>query len=115
MEAIEKELKIYNSENRRIIMNHSIYLEPDPETPGAPNERAIQLLEHLIQWETVFDLKYEHKVYDGPVYAGIDLFGANEFPQGVDKYFTDKMRDLRQELHDRRRTRRDGVTTRTSK
>ena len=96
-------------------MNYSMFLEPDPETPGGTNELAIQLLEHLIQWETVFDLKYEHEVYDGPVYAGIDLFGANEFPQGANKYFIDKMRHLRQELHNRRRTRRAGATTRTSK
>ena len=95
-EAIEHELRIHNAEIRDRLMLELKYLEPD-----APTELTVELLEHLIQWETVYKLKYEYRVYEGPVFAGIDEFGFRGFPQGADVYFNTKMKELRERRHQR--------------
>lgn len=84
-------------------MNASIYIEPD-----APEARIEQLLEHLVQWEIVYKLKYEYKVYEGPVFAGIDKFGFRGFPkkketdnEGIDEYFRRKVKELKTRHHER--------------
>lgn len=101
--AIEHELREHNSKVRESLMNASIYIEPD-----APEARIEQLLEHLVQWEIVYKLKYEYKVYEGPVFAGIDKFGFRGFPkkeekdnEGIDEYFRRKVKELKTRHHER--------------
>lgn len=98
--AIEHEQQHHNAEIRDRLLEYSEYLEPpSPEDPVNIDELTTELLEHLIQWETVYQLKYEYEVYDGPVYAGIGRFGVRDFPDGVDEYFTETTQRLRRELH----------------
>jgi hypothetical protein len=107
--AIERELRTHNTEVRKLLMSASMYLEPD-----APEANLKALLEHLIQWDIVYKLKYEYKVYDGPVFAGIEKFGFRGFPgkerkkgeapredEGIDHYFDRKVRELRSKHHGR--------------
>jgi hypothetical protein len=101
--AIEEELRTHNTKVRELLMNSSLYLEPD-----APESDLEALLEHLIQWDIVYKLKYEHKVYNGPVFAGIEEFGFRGFPkkkdkkdEGIDQYFDRKVRELRTKHHGR--------------
>lgn len=90
--AIEHELRLHNATVRDCLMASSIYLEAD-----APKEMINELLEHLIQWEIVYKLKYEYKVYDGPVFAGIKEFGFCGFPDmDVDGYFKGKVDELKE-------------------
>jgi hypothetical protein len=48
-------------------------------------------------------LKYEYKVYEGPVFAGIERFGFRGFPrdEDVDGYFSCKMKELKERHHQR--------------
>jgi hypothetical protein len=101
--AIEEELRAHNTKVRELLMGASMYLEPD-----APEATLKALLEHLIQWDIVYKLKYEYKVYDGPVFAGIKKFGFRGFPrkerdedEGIDQYFDRKVRELRSKHHGR--------------
>lgn len=98
--AIEHELRNHNAKIRECLLNSSIYLEPD-----APDGMIEKLLEHLLQWDIVYRLKYEYKVYDGPVFAGIERFGFRGFPrdQDVDGYFSRTMRELKNKHHARLR------------
>lgn len=99
--AIEHEQQHHNAEIRDRLLEYSEYLEPPSDEDSVDiDELTTKLLEHLIQWETVYKLKYEYEVYDGPVYAGIPHFGVREFPDGVDEYFTDTTQRLRRELHE---------------
>lgn len=103
--AIEHEMHHHNAEIRDRLMKWSIYLEPPhPDDSVDIDELSVELLEHLIQWETVYKLKYEYEVYDGPVFAGISDFGFRGFPDGVDDYFNDTTRRLREKLHHQRST-----------
>lgn len=88
--AIEHELQGHNRAVREILMSRSIYLEAD-----APSELVEAYLEHLIQWEIVYKLKYEYHVYEGPVFAGIGKFGFKGFPEGIDEYFREGLRRLK--------------------
>jgi hypothetical protein len=102
--AIEHELRFHNKEIRDRLMQWSVYVELHPKECGskvAPDDLMRQLLEHLIQWETVYRLKYEYKVYKGPVFAGIKDFGFRGFPTGVDEYFQCTERVLREQMHTR--------------
>lgn len=92
--AIEETARQYNAMMRQLLIDGAIYLEPD-----APTEVTNDLLEHLLQIETVYRLKYEFQVYSGPVFAGIKRFGFRRFPKGVDDYFSAKTDELRQRLH----------------
>jgi hypothetical protein len=96
--AIKHELRLHNTEIRERLMDFSIYLESD-----APEDKVDQMVEHLIQWEIVYKLKYEYKVYDGPVFAGVEAFGFRGFPPGgvIDEYFGRKVKDLRERYHKR--------------
>lgn len=98
--AIEHELREHNAKIRECLMNASIYIEPD-----APDGMIERLLEHLIQWDIVYKLKYEYKVYGGPVFAGIEQFGFRGFPrdEDVDGYFRRKMKELKDRHHQRLR------------
>lgn len=101
-EAIEHELKAHNRAIRECLMDRSAFLEPD-----APEAFTTGLLEHILQWEIVYALKYEHKAYSGPVFAGISDFGYREFPkeeingQGIDEYYSGAVKQLRGRLHER--------------
>lgn len=96
-EAIEHELLLHNSKIRDCLMSSSIFLEDD-----IPPGMIDALLEHLIQWEIVYKLKYEYKVYEGPVFAGIKEFGFCGFPQmDVDGYFKRKVSILKEKHHQR--------------
>jgi hypothetical protein len=84
-------------------MSASMYLEPD-----APEANLKALLEHLTQWDIVYKLKYEYKVYEGPVFTGIKKFGFRGFPrkknkedEGIDQYFDRKVKELRSKHHSR--------------
>ena len=97
--AIEHEWREPNNAILNLLMNSSKYLEPD-----APKEITVQLLQHLVQWETVYKLKYLYKVYDGPVFAGIGAFGVRKFPElpdgrKLDDYFLERVEALREQLH----------------
>lgn len=99
--AIEHEQQRHNAEVRDRLLEYSDYLEPASRDDSVNiDELTTELLEHLIQWETVYKLKYEYEVYDGPVFAGIGRFGVRGFPQGVDEYFTETTQQLRRELHE---------------
>ena len=98
--AIEHEFKKHNTIVKDCLMNSSIYLFSD-----APFQQIDDLLEHLHQWEIVYKLKYEYKVYKGPVFAGIKEFGFAGFPKdknkpSIDKYFMQAVRQLRSLHHD---------------
>jgi len=96
-EAIEHELVVHNAKIRECLMSSSIFLEED-----IPPGMIDGLLEHLIQWEIVYKLKYEYKVYEGPVFAGIKEFGFCGFPEmDVDGYFKRKVHALKQKHHQR--------------
>jgi len=104
--AIEHEQRVHNKEIRERLMQWSVYVESRPKECGAdvsPDVLVRQLLEHLIQWETVYRLKYEYKVYGGPVFAGIETFGLRGFPTGVDTYFQCTEQALRDQMHVRSR------------
>ena len=90
--AIEHEMRIHNTAIRELLINAALYLDDD-----SPDEMVDKLLEHLIQWEIVYKLKYEYKVYAGPVFAGIDQFGFRGFPKELnpDRYFGDKVKQLK--------------------
>ena len=96
--AIEHELRGHNGTIRETLMKSSIHLEKD-----APEDMVERLLEHLIQWEIVYKLKYIYKVYDGPVFAGIEKFGFCDFPTDLrlDQYFKRKVEELRGRYHER--------------
>jgi len=93
---IEHALREFNGTVRETLVAGFHYLEPD-----APREATTDLLEHLIQWENVYKLKYESKTYDGAVFAGIAPFGYRGFPQGADQYFVERAEELRELLHAR--------------
>lgn len=102
--AIEREMRLHNKEIRERLMQWSAYIESRPnqcKSSITPDDLMRQLLEHLIQWETVYRLKYEYKVYKGPVFAGIQEFGFRGFPKGVDEYFQCTERVLRDQMHAR--------------
>ena len=97
--AIEHELRNHNRQIVKTLVDAGMYLEPD-----APEGLADQLLEHLMQWEIVYKLKYEHQVYQGPVFAGIAQFGFRAHPGAVaDEYFSRSVKELRRRHHDRLR------------
>ena len=94
--AIEHAMREYNKAIQETLMAEFAYLEPD-----APKEATTDLMQHLIQWENVYRLKYEYGVYDGPVFAGIKRFGYQSFPPGADEYFIRRTEELRDLLHTR--------------
>ncbi len=108
--AIELLMQEHNTRMRERLMTGSVYLEPD-----APEEVYKDLLLHLIQWETIYQLKYTYKVYDGWLFAGIKEFGFRRFPQkvpgyeSVDDYYQKATARLRRKLHTRFTLRQDEV------
>lgn len=106
---IEHAWKRHNDEIFKILTENSVYLEVD-----APREVTSDLLEHIIQWNSVYEMKYIDKTYNGPVFSGISKFGFRGFPkgkkvyfneskktEGIDGYFSDKTKSLRESLYSR--------------
>jgi len=102
--AIEHELHDHNSAILKTLLESSVYTESSSAAGGCDIDAMItQLTEHLVQWETVYNLKYEHRAYTGPVFAGISEFGFRGFPQGTcgaDTHFRETTLRLRRALHD---------------
>jgi hypothetical protein len=105
---IEHAWKRHNDIIFSLISEGSIYLDPK-----APEEITKDLLEHILQWNNVYHMKYIDRTYDGPVFAGIAKFGYKPFPKGekiyfnketkekgLDGYFNDKSKDLKNELYE---------------
>ena len=101
--ALEHELRFHNNEIKRILLESSVYAVPSHGSSPGADQLLSDLLEHLVQWETVYKMKYEYKVYEGPVFAGIKEFGFRGFPEGADAYFHTTETQLRQKLHELRR------------
>jgi hypothetical protein len=99
--AIEHLMSKHNAEIRRLLLAESSYLDPD-----APEAVFSELLEHLVQWQIVYQLKYEYKAWNGPVFAGIKKFGWKGFPRTVEKFgsvddfYLTRTRELRREVHE---------------
>ena len=67
---IEHTWKHHNNKMFNILTENSIYLDID-----APKEITNELLEHILQWNTVYKMKYVDKVHNGPVFSGVSQFG----------------------------------------
>lgn len=104
---IEHSWKRHNDNIFKLLMENSVYLDLD-----APAEIMEALPEHIIQWNSVYEMKYTDKTYDGPVFAGIKKFGYRKFPKGrkvyfnqvtsskgIDGYFHDKIKELRKNVY----------------
>jgi hypothetical protein len=61
---IEHAWKKHNETIYKILTENSVYLDVD-----APKEVTGELLEHIIQWNSVYEMKYVDKIYDGPVFS----------------------------------------------
>ena len=105
---IEHTWKHHNEKILFLITENSIYLDID-----APKEVTQELLEHIIQWNAVYQMKYVDKTYNGPVFSGIAKYGYRGFPKGkdvyynsetdnsgIDGYFKDKTSKLRESLYE---------------
>ena len=108
-ENIEHTWKHYNDKMFSILVESSTYLDLD-----SPKEVTEELMEHILQWNIVYKMKYVDKIHKGPVFSGTSQFGFRGFPkgkkvysnektgnEGVDGYFKDKTNSLRKTLHDR--------------
>jgi hypothetical protein len=99
-EAIEHLMREHNAAMRTLLMKSARYLEPE-----APEAVSKELLEHLAQWETVYQLKYQYKAYNGWLFAGIKEFGYRGFPrnvpgyQSINDYYETATLRLRKKLH----------------
>lgn len=97
-EDIEHALRHHNNAIVECLMTWSMYLDPN-----AAEEVAIGLLEHLLQWESVYNLKYKYGELSGPVWDGIRHFGYRRFPDEAADHFHEKAAEIREELHERLR------------
>ena len=86
--------------HNKVILEHLLtnlmYLDP-----GAPEVVTTELLEHLLQWENVYKLKYEHKRHTGPIWDGIRDLGYRQFPDEAADHFHKRAKEIRVELHAR--------------
>jgi hypothetical protein len=96
IEEIEHALNYHNKAIIDSLMNWTVYLDPD-----APESASTGLLQHLLQWQTVYKLKYEYKQWDKPVWDGLRFFQYSQFPDGADVFFHQRTTELRQLLHNR--------------
>ena len=102
-EVIEHAWRFHNSRMLEQLTKYQVYLDPT-----APKDDIDDLIEHLVQWDSVYRLKYEVKAYTGPVFAGIGQFGFKSFPQpdradppreALNRYFKRRSEELRQDIH----------------
>ena len=92
---IEKALHVHNRAIIDALMNWTLYLDPD-----APESATTGLLGHLLQWETVYEMKMRQQ-WDAPVWDGIRHFGYDKFPDGAAEYFVRETDQKRKLLSDR--------------
>ncbi|MGH9848140.1 MAG: hypothetical protein ACREEM_56375 [Blastocatellia bacterium] len=80
---IEHALHEHNKVIVECLLSSSMYLEPD-----APDAASVELLEHLLQWETLYKLKYQSKpVFSHPIWAEIRRLGYTKFPDDAAEHF----------------------------
>ena len=92
---IEHALHEHNKAIVECLLNASMYLEPD-----APDPASTELLDHLLQWETLYKLKYQAKpAFSDPIWSEIRRLGYSEFPDGADEYYHVTASTIRAHLH----------------
>jgi len=92
---IEHALHEHNKVIVDCLLSSSMYLEPD-----APDEASSDLLEHLVQWETLYKLKYQPKpAFAQPIWAEIRRLGYSKFPDGAAEHFHGTASMIRSVLH----------------
>jgi hypothetical protein len=94
-QEVEHALHEHNKAIVESLLSVSMYVEPD-----APEAATIGLLEHLLQWETIYKLKYQEKrSYKHPIWKEIRRLGYSRFPDGAAEHFHSTATELRAELH----------------
>lgn len=92
---IEHALHQHNKIIVECLLNSFMYLEPD-----APESVSIELLEHLLQWETLYKLKYQSTpAFSDSIWAEIRRLGYTKFPEEAAKHFHQVASVVRAELH----------------
>ena len=92
---VEQALHEHNKAIVDCLQNSSMYLEPD-----APDAAAIDLLAHLLQWETLYNLKYQKRpAFQHPIWEEIRRLNYSQFPDGAAEYFHDRSKQIRRDLH----------------
>lgn len=94
-QEVEHALHEHNKAIVDSMLNASMYLEPD-----APDAVAVELLAHLLQWETLYGLKYQKKpAFHHPIWEEIRRLNYSKFPDGAAEYFHERSKQIRSELH----------------
>lgn len=93
---VEHALREHNKTIIACLLNSAMYLDSD-----APEEVTVALLEHLLQWENVYMLKYQYKAFDAPIWDEIRRLGYSRFPDEAAEHFHVAASRIRKELHDR--------------
>ena len=92
---IEHALHEHNKVIVECLLASSMYLEPD-----APGSASIDLLQHLLQWETLYKLKYRSKpAFSHPIWEEIRRLGYTKFPDEAAEHFHITASRIRTELH----------------
>lgn len=78
-----------NTEIKKIIMERSHLL------PEMPHE-FLELLTHINVWLTEYDLVYNKKIKEPPVFAGVRGY---RIPEGLDVFISNKANELRKSLN----------------
>ena len=98
-EATRREIEhALHEHNRAIVeclLNVSMYLEP-----SAPVAASTDLLVHLLQWETLYKLKYQDKpAFLHPIWEEIRRMGYSKCPEGAAEHFHETASRIRADLH----------------
>ena len=94
-QEIEHALHEHNKAIVECLLNASMYLEPD-----APDAASIEVLEHLLQWETLYKLKYQAKpAFADSIWAEIRRLGYTKFPEDAAEHFHVTASRIRKGLH----------------
>lgn len=98
-EATCREVEHALHEHNRAIIDclliSAMYLDPN-----APEAAAIELLEHLLQWENLYKLKYQKKpAFTHPIWEEIRRLGYTKFPEGAAEHFHSMALKIRTDLH----------------
>jgi hypothetical protein len=95
-QEIEHALHEHNRAIVECLINASMYLEPE-----APDAASVELLEHLLQWETLYKLKYQSQpAFADPIWSEIRRLGYTKFPEDAAEHFHVTAARIRRELHD---------------
>lgn len=94
-QEIEHALHEHNRAIIDCLLTSAMYLDPH-----APEAATIQLLEHLLQWENLYKLKYQKKpAFNNPIWEEIRRLGYTKFPEEAAKHFHDMALKIRTDLH----------------